>query len=313
MERECLRFEERLDRVVDGFLQQAWQRPSSREIADKTTFSVAQTHRLFKKAYGESPGAFRRRLVLERAAELLKTTDKSVWQVATESGFSSAEAFARAFRRAYRSTPREMQGGNGAHAHWLPAPSTVHYWRGSLLRSMDPGGKKMNIVDRLIEHDLSDTRRLLERAQTLTKAQLDAKLPDPKPRLFLECFDATIRGRLDYLIATKEAWLAAVFAQENPLNGKRDKTPAGMIARFEHVKKQWRELVKNVEEEGRWNEQFIDALCEQPCTFSFGGMIAHVLDQSARNRTEAFRAFAALGHEDVCDGDPLTWEQKQAS
>lgn len=313
MERDSLRFEERLDKVVDGFLQQAWKRPDSREIADKTTFSVAQTHRLFRKAYGESPGAFRRRLVLERAAEMLKSTDRSVWQVAVESGFGSAEAFTRAFRRAYRTTPQSFRKGNGKSVSWLPAPSTVHFWRGSLLRSMDPGGKRMNIVDRLIEHDLSDTRRLLERAQTLTKEQLDAKLPDPKPRLFLECFDSTIRGRLDYLVGTKEAWLAAVYAQSNPFEGKRDQTPAGMLKRFEMVEKQWRELVKSVEEEGRWNEQFIDALCEQPCTFSFGGMIAHVLDQSARNRTEVFRAFAAIGHEDVCDGDPLTWEQKQAS
>lgn len=313
MEREGIGFEERLDRVVDGFLQQAWQRPSSREIADKTTFSVAQTHRLFKKAYGESPGAFRRRLVLERAAELLKTTDRSVWQVAVESGFGSAEAFTRAFRRAFRAAPRTFREGNGTSVHWLPAPSAVHFWRGSLLRSMDPGGKRMNIVDRLIEHDLSDTRRLLERAQTLTKAQLDAPLPDPKPRLFLECYDATIRGRLDYLVLTKECWLSAVFAQPNPIEEKREKTPAGMLTRFDKAEKKWRELVQSVEEEGRWNEQFIDVLCAQPTTFSFGGMIAHVLDQSARNRTEVFRAFAALGHEDVCDGDPLTWEQKQAS
>ena len=57
---------------------------------------------------------------------------------------------------------------------------------------------------------------------------------------------------------------------------------------------------------------FIDALCEQPETFTFGGMIAHVIDRSARDRTEAFRALSALGHEDAAFGDPLTWEIKRA-
>jgi hypothetical protein len=168
----------------------------------------------------------------------------------------------------------------------------------------------MNLTDRLVEHDIADTRALLERAQTLTARQLDAKIDDPQPRLFLECYDASIRVRLSYLITTKECWLAAVYARPNPLEGERDDSPKGMLARWATVEKEWRDLVKSVEAEGRWDEMFIDALCEQPETFSFGGMIAHVLDQSARNRTEAFRAFAALGHTDAAFGDPLTWEMR---
>jgi hypothetical protein len=217
----------------------------------------------------------------------------------------------------------------------------------------------MNIVERLIEHDLADTRRMLERAQTLTAKQLDAKLADPQPRLFLECFEPTIRGRLDYLVLTKECWLAAVHALPSPVaevppppaleeegagaggSGTpeastageseassdrgaseasepcppiqgRDRTPDGMLKRWSAVENDWRELVSSVESEGRWDEMFIDALCEQPVTFSFGGMIAHVLDMSSRQRAELFRAFTALGHGDVCYGDPLTWEQRPA-
>lgn len=310
MAQAAITFQQRIDRLVDGFLSEASRRPSGPEIAHRAAYSVAQTHRVFKSAYGEAPGAFRRRLVLERAADLLARTDASVWKVAVESGFASAEAFARAFRKAFNTTPRAFRQ-KPTHG-WLPAPNRVHYWRGSLLRTMAPGETKMNLIDRLIEHDLADTRSLLERAQTLTPKELDAKIPDPQPRLFLECHDATIRGRLAYLITTKECWLAAVYAKPNPMGAKQDDTPKGMLARWAVVENDWRELVKNVETEGRWDEVFIDALCEQPETFSFGGMIAHVLDHSARHRTEAYRAFTALGHSDAAYGDPLTWETRRS-
>ncbi len=340
MEQRALSYDERIDRLIDGFVLQASPRQAASEIAERAAYSLAQTHRLFKRSYGESPGAFRRRLVLERAADYLVRSREPIWKIALESGFGSAEGFTRAFRRAFRTSPREFRrlgrpcasNGEPPLVNWLPAPSTVHYWRGSLLRSMDPGGKRMNIVQRLVEHDLSDTRRLLDRAQTLTAEQLDAPIADPQPRLFLECFDSTIRGRLNYLVLTKECWLAAVYAKPSPIaetaendkatgseNGAcptiqgANRTPAGMLERFAAVERDWRELVLSVEKEGRWDEMFIDALCEQPVTFSFGGMIAHVLDQSARQRAELFRAFTALGHSDVCDGDPLSWEQNRAS
>lgn len=315
METQARAFEHRLDRLVEGFVREASRRPSGAQIAERAAYSVPQTHRLFRRAYGESPGAFRRRLVLERAAELLREGRRPVWQVALESGFASPEAFARAFRRAFRTAPSAIRSA-GEGPLWLPAPSQVHFWRGSLLRSMRPGGKRMNIVDRLVEYDLSDSRRLIERAQTLTDAQLDAPLTDPQPRLFLECFEPTLRGRLDYLVLTKELWLAAVFGRPNPLaeNGTQGKDPSrdGLKTRWQALETEWRELVASVEREERWDEVFIDALCDQPETFSFGGMIAEVLDQSARQRAEIFRAFIALGHDDVCDGDPLTWERRQA-
>ncbi len=309
MGRRAVSFEKRVDRLVEGFLNEASRRPSGREIARRAAYSVAQTHRIFMSAYGEAPGAFRRRLVLERAADMLARSEASVWKIAVESGFASAEAFSRAFRRSFNATPRDFRK-SPTHG-WIPAPNRVHYWKGSLLRTMATGENKMNLTDRLVEHDIADTRALLERAQTLTAKQLDAKIDDPQPRLFLECYDATIRGRLDYLVLTKECWLCAVYAKPNPMEGKRDKTPKGMLSRWESVEKEWRELVKSVEAEGRWDEMFIDALCEQPETFSFGGMIAHVLDQSARNRTEVFRAFTGLGHSDAAFGDPLSWEMRK--
>ncbi|MEX2243582.1 MAG: helix-turn-helix transcriptional regulator [Fimbriimonadaceae bacterium] len=310
MERQAPSFEERLDRLVEGFLQQASTKPSGPEIAARVLYSVAQTHRIFKSAYGEPPGAFRRRLVLERAADLLARTQQSVWKIAFESGFESSEAFGRAFRRAFNTSPRAFRK---APTHgWLPAPSTVHYWRGSLLKTMATGETDMNLTERLVEHDLADTRKMLEHAQTLRPEHLDKKVAPQKPTLFLECAENTLRGRLSYIVATKECWLAAVYGRTNPMTQGTDDSATGMLERWNAVEPEWRELVKSVESEGRWNESFIDALCEQPTTFTLGGMIAHVIDRAARDRAEAYRMFTALGRDDAAYGDPLTWELQRA-
>lgn len=310
MEATAIDFEERLDRLVEGFLVEASRRPNARQIADGAHYSIAQTHRIFRDRFGESPGAFRRRLVLERAAEMLRSGDVPVWKAALESGYDSPEAFARAFQRAFRSAPRSFKGA--LTQGWLPAPNAIHFWRGGLVKSMDQGGKKMNLMDRMIEHDLIDTRRLIESAARLQPEQLDESMPEPLPRLFLECGEVSLRDKLDRLVITKEIWLAAVFARTMP-SEERDKSPDGLLARWNTAEAEWRKLVKNVSDENKWDTLFIDGLCSPPETFSFGGMIAHVLTNCAHRRAEAQRSFAHFGVEDSCYGDPMIWEQRLAA
>ncbi|HET8614818.1 MAG TPA: AraC family transcriptional regulator, partial [Actinomycetales bacterium] len=71
------------------------------ELARRAYLSRFHFDRLVTAALGEPPGAFRRRLLLERAAYRLLSTSTPVIDVATDSGYSSAEAFTRAFARAY--------------------------------------------------------------------------------------------------------------------------------------------------------------------------------------------------------------------
>ena len=61
--------------------------------------------RLVSAAAGEPPAALRRRVLLERAAYRLVTTDHDVLRVAVEAGYASNEAFTRAFRRAFGRAP----------------------------------------------------------------------------------------------------------------------------------------------------------------------------------------------------------------
>ena len=92
------------------------------DVAGRAYLSRFHFDRLVAAAVGESPGALRRRLLLERAAHTLATSDASVAEIAHDTGYRSPEAFARAFGRAYGGPPRAYRR-SGRMTHDLPAPS----------------------------------------------------------------------------------------------------------------------------------------------------------------------------------------------
>ena len=59
--------------------------------------------------------------------------------------------------------------------------------------------------------------------------------------------------------------------------------------------------------EGRLDETFVDALCEPPEMFTYGGMIAHVLTFAAHRRTLVVGALSDAGITDLGAGDPMRW------
>ena len=96
-------------------------------LASRAYLSRYHFDRLVHAAIGEPSGAFRRRLLLERAAWRLTTATDNVIEIAIEAGYVSPDAFARAFARAYGMPPgefrREQRPGcqlaaaNGIHFH----------------------------------------------------------------------------------------------------------------------------------------------------------------------------------------------------
>ena len=71
-------------------------------LAARLHMSRFHFDRLVSAAGGEPPGALRRRVLLERAAYQLITSDREVLEIAMDAGYSSNEAFTRAFARALR-------------------------------------------------------------------------------------------------------------------------------------------------------------------------------------------------------------------
>jgi hypothetical protein len=59
--------------------------------------------------------------------------------------------------------------------------------------------------------------------------------------------------------------------------------------------------------DGRAGDTFIDAICDPPETFTYGGVLAHVLNFSAVRRTLAIGALDSAGITDLGAGDPMSF------
>ena len=89
-------------------------------------FSPFHFHRIFKALIGEGVKEYVKRLRLERAAVLLKITDRTVLQIALEAGYQAHEAFSRAFRDLFGITPSEFRAGNNPlYNHFRGEPMTT--------------------------------------------------------------------------------------------------------------------------------------------------------------------------------------------
>src|SRR5689334_12427779 len=95
------------------------------DLAARLHLSRSHFDRLVTAAAGEPPARFRRRILLERAAFRLLSSDVSVTCAAYEAGYASHEGFTRAFTRAYGAGPREWR--RAPTAVLLDTPNGVHF------------------------------------------------------------------------------------------------------------------------------------------------------------------------------------------
>jgi AraC family transcriptional regulator len=93
------------------------------KLASVACFSPYHFHRIFRGITGETLMEHIRRLRLERAAQRLKTTDRSVTDIAFEAGYESHEAFTRAFRARFGDSPSGFRESRAP----LPDSSTPQF------------------------------------------------------------------------------------------------------------------------------------------------------------------------------------------
>jgi AraC-like DNA-binding protein len=75
------------------------------ELASAAGLSRAHFSREFRRAFGESPHAYLLTRRLERAAALLRTTDRSVADICFSVGLQSVGSFTTSFTRTYGRSP----------------------------------------------------------------------------------------------------------------------------------------------------------------------------------------------------------------
>jgi AraC family transcriptional regulator len=114
-------------------------------LAAHANLSRYHFDRLISAAAGEPPAALRRRILLERAAYRLITTDHDVIRIAVEAGYASNAGFTRAFRRAYGLPPAQWR--HRPTGFRLDAPDNVHFSPPGGLRV--PPRKQVSAMDLL--------------------------------------------------------------------------------------------------------------------------------------------------------------------
>lgn len=296
---------DRLRDVIDAVLEALDSGLDGRAIAASAMLSPFHFNRLVRAGIGEAPAAFRRRLVLERAAWRL-TQGVTVTDAGLEAGYDAAEAFSRAFARAhgvppsrFRETPRDFR---------LSAPNHIHFHPpGGLLLPGQPRTATMDLSDRFVEHEHWHTARLLEGAATLSDAALDR---DVRPGMIVHEFEgpeSNLRTILERLVFTKEVWTAAIGGRDIPARGER--SIAALQARLAAVQPQFAALVRRIRDRHEWDDAFVDALCTPPVSFTFGSVIAHILSASVIRRHTVIGVLRELGVKDVETRDPIEWER----
>jgi AraC-like DNA-binding protein len=272
-------------------------------LAARLCLSRFHFDRVIASVAGEPPAAFRRRILLERAAYRLVTTDRSVLDVAVEAGYGSHEAFTRAFARAYGMRPTEWR--RRPTQTQIAAPSDVHF--------SPPGGLRlparakeapMDLLVKMVEHHVWLTGEMVDRAARLSDDVLDKPIV-----ISVEGVDddPTLRKLLSRLVGQLGMWNAVLAMRDYDWSVEKHETTESMRRRLDVEGPTFLEHVTRVSREGRLDETFVDAQCTPADVYTHGGMIAHVLTFAAHRRTLVAGALIDAGITDLGAGDPRLW------
>ncbi len=159
----------------------------------------------------------------------------------------------------------------------------------------------MNMLERLLGHDLAASRELLEVCLGLTEAEWNRE------------FDAgwrTLRRTFEHMLFNIETWTDLML--ERPVRtDHRPLTAAELLARLDASYAKFAALARAREAENRLDDLWTDVLDEPPAQKSFGGAIGHVITHNMHHRAEAQHMLHRLGVPDVPEGDLMGWDQRR--
>ncbi len=277
------------------------------DLAARLHLSRFHLDRIVSSAGGEPPAALRRRVLLERAAYRLLSTELTILDVAVEAGYGSHEAFTRAFTRAYgvgpgryRIRPTRLRLDGSSNVHFHPP--------GSLRLPAQKKVTSMDLLTKMVEHHIWLVGEMVERAARLDDERLDAVI-----ELSVDEDRQTIRSLLSRLVGQMGMWNAAVANRPYDWSVEEHESVDSLRRRLAEEGPTFLAHVVETTAQGRLDDTFVDALCEPAEVFTYGGMIAHVLTFAAHRRTLVALALDAAGISDLGWGDPMRWVMQGAS
>ena len=95
------------------------------DMAAAAGLSRAHFSRAFRREFGESPHVYLLTRRLERAAALLRTTDRTVAEICFDVGLTSVGSFTTSFKRMFGATPSEYRVQHPPAVSRVVVPSCV--------------------------------------------------------------------------------------------------------------------------------------------------------------------------------------------
>ena len=158
----------------------------------------------------------------------------------------------------------------------------------------------MDVLTRMFDHHVALSAQILERTERLSDEQLDQEV------LTVEGIDdpPTVRATALRLVTQLEMW-NGVLDPDGAATASAATGSTTLPDRMRAAADRFRPLVLAPIEQDRADETFIDTTCRPPQTFTYGGVLAHVLTFSAVRRTLALGALESAGIADLGSGDPM--------
>jgi AraC-like DNA-binding protein len=110
------------------------------DLAAESGYSREHFIRAFRSAYGETPGRYRTRRRVERAADLLRSANLTVTEVCFVVGFTSLGSFSARFREVTGMSPTAYRQAAAERGGPAPIPGCFALmWRAGLPEQVTPG------------------------------------------------------------------------------------------------------------------------------------------------------------------------------
>ena len=169
----------------------------------------------------------------------------------------------------------------------------------------------MDLFDLFAGTDAWYSHRLLQHAASLSNEQLDRPTETTSKVYGCDKPDKNLREILERMVQIKEIWTAALTGGEMAPHDRpaADRTPAALLKRFDRADGEFQRILRDIRDRGAWDQTFVDALCEPPETFTYGGMFAHIITFNTYRRIAALDAFHRLGIKVRGEGDPIEYER----
>jgi hypothetical protein len=163
----------------------------------------------------------------------------------------------------------------------------------------------MELVMTMFDHHVWAVGKMIDLAGGLSDPQLDTPIV-----LSVEGVDddPTIRSLLSRLVGQMAMWNASMESRPYDWDIERNEQLTSMRVRLDHEGGRFKQRAAELVEDGRLDETFVNATCDPPETFSFGGVLAHVLTFAAHRRTLVTGALISAGVDvDLVTADPRAW------